>query len=31
MEKAIALSLGKKYETYKSSGEDSDWENDKKK
>ena len=29
MEKAIAMSLGKQYEEYKSSGEDSDWENDK--
>jgi hypothetical protein len=31
MEKAIALSLGHKYESYKSSGEDSDWDNDNKK
>lgn len=29
MDKAIALSLGRKYEKYESSGEDSDWENDK--
>ena len=31
MEKAIAISLGKKYEEYVSSGEDSDWDNDNKK
>ena len=31
MEKAIAMSLGKKYDEYKSSGEDSDWDNDNKK
>jgi hypothetical protein len=30
MEKAIALSMGKKYEKYISSGEDSDWNDDKK-
>ncbi len=28
MDKAIALSLGKKYEKYVSSGEDSDWNED---
>lgn len=28
MDKAIAESLGKKYEKYVSSGEDSDWDND---
>ena len=31
MEKAMALSMGKQYNEYKSSGEDSDWENDNKK
>ena len=31
MEKAMAMSLGQKYEEYVSSGEDSDWENDNKK
>ena len=30
MEKALAMSMGKKYEEYVSSGEDSDWENEKK-
>lgn len=28
MEKAIALSMGKNYEKYVSSGEDEDWDND---
>lgn len=31
MEKAIAMSLGKNYQEYKSSGEDSDWDIDDKK
>ena len=30
MERALALSMGKKYEAYQSSGEDSDWDQDKK-
>lgn len=29
LEKALALSMGKKYEKYLSSGEDSDWDDEK--